>query len=551
MSGSLSALQVLVLDCQASGATPAHGDLLEVGWAVGDAACDRVPPRAHWIRPETERPVSRAVRKLTGWDDTCLEEAIDPAVAWSLVHDDASHARGERPGAIPTVIHFARFELAFLRHLHARARGASEPFPLDTVCLHAIGARLFPDLPRRNLRALAGHLGHSPDLRRRALGHVDASAFIWRAIVPRLEDAGVCTWDELKVWLEAPAPSSRGRNAKRVFPMPASRRKALPDGPGVYRFLRPNGDVLYVGKAMSVKRRVASYFTGKSAGERTLEMLSQAHDIAVTETASPLEAALLETDEIKRLDPPYNVQLRAGDRTAWFASSSWSSSVPSPDPEHRVGPLPSQNALRGIAAMRALVEGARADDPLRAAAVGVPVSFGPEAALFDEVWATFASEHLGGPGAARTRILRAACRIVPAERDEDAALDGWDEPTVRRHLERTLVAEGLLVRRARLLALLTDAHVAFVEPGASRARLLVLDGGEISARRDVASPRAMPASVPAPASRAQRLASFDAARYDRLRVLVTELRRIVDQGGEVTVQVGPHRIPMHRAVPRS
>ena len=49
-------------------------------------------------------------------------------------------------------------------------------------------------------------------------------------------------------------------------------------------------------------------------------MLTQVHDVSPTPTASLVEAALLETDEIKRLDPPYNVQLRSAGRQAWFAS---------------------------------------------------------------------------------------------------------------------------------------------------------------------------------------------------------------------------------------
>jgi len=53
----------------------------------------------------------------------------------------------------------------------------------------------YPDLPRRNLRALAGFLGHSLHLERRALGHVRATAFIWRKLVAEL--AG-------KLWLSLP-----------------------------------------------------------------------------------------------------------------------------------------------------------------------------------------------------------------------------------------------------------------------------------------------------------------------------------------------------------
>lgn len=109
MPGSLNALQVLVIDCQASGATPAHGDLLEMGWAVADGSGTRLAPRAHWLRPGSDRPVSRAVKKLTGWDESCLESAIDADEAWARVRGESADARDARTGAIPTVIHFARF----------------------------------------------------------------------------------------------------------------------------------------------------------------------------------------------------------------------------------------------------------------------------------------------------------------------------------------------------------------------------------------------------------------------------------------------------------
>ena len=218
---------------------------------------------------------------------------------------------------------------------------AATQLPLDVVCLHAIAVRLFPDLPRRNIRALAGYLGHSPQLVRRTAGHVEATAFIWQALLPLLEPLSVRTWSALKAWLDEPAP--RARRARLVYPLALDRRRALPDGPGVYRFLRRSGDVLYVGKAASLRKRVAGHFTGRgAAGERGLELLTQVHDVDVTETASQLEAALLETDEIKRLDPPYNVQLRAAGRQAWYASSDLRDATPARDAVHRIGPLPSR-----------------------------------------------------------------------------------------------------------------------------------------------------------------------------------------------------------------
>jgi hypothetical protein len=509
------------------------------------------------VKRTTNRPVSRAVRDLTGWDESALASSIDPNDAWARLADAArlrggsmiapDSANAARP--VPTVIHFARFEMPFLAHLHRAAGGSDETFPLDIICLHAVACRLFPALPRRNLRALAGHLGGSPEIVRRSKGHVEATGVVWRGIVPMLAREGVHTWSELKAWLDAtPAPSSRAARSKRQFPISSARRRALPDEPGVYRFLRPNGDVLYVGKAASLKRRVASHFTtGARATERSLEMLSQAHEIDVTVVGSALEAALLEADEIKRLNPPYNVHLRADDRFAWFATRDWSHAAQALDAQHCVGPLPSRFSVWGIAAMRALLDGEPSVPRFRAAAVGVPVAFAPDEAMFDDVWKSFAAEHLSGERAAKLRILDASARIVPSDRPEEeegaTAAPRWDATTIRRYLERTIVGEGTVVRRARLLALLTDAHVIFREPEGKTTRFIAIEGGGIAGSRTLAEEELASISLPpSPPSLHARLAGFDAARYDRLRVLATELRRVAAHGGRVEVRVGRHAV---------
>src|SRR4029077_7192535 len=87
-------------------------------------------------------------------------------------------------------------------------------------------------------------------------------------------------------------------------------------------FVRSNGDVLYVGKAASLRKRVPSHFTaGSATTERALEMLTQVHDIQTTLTRTPLEEAVLENERIKALSPPYNVQLLGGDPRPWFRSA--------------------------------------------------------------------------------------------------------------------------------------------------------------------------------------------------------------------------------------
>jgi DNA polymerase III subunit epsilon len=539
-----------VADCQASGANVRHGDLLEIGWTISRPGAEPAPIEAFWVTPQSGTRISRVVRELTGWSEACLAQAVSPEEAWSRL---LGQIRAQPPLArldpAPCVIHFARFERGFLEDLHQRyGQGA---FPLDTVCLHEIARRLYPELPRRNLRALAGFLGHSPRLTRRAAGHVDASAFIWRALVPVLAEASVRTWDDLKAWLGGKAPP----RTRRTYPLPPERRRVLPERPGVYRFLRRNGDVLYVGKATDLKRRVASHFTrGAGATERALEMLTQVHDIEVTPADTVVEAALLETDEIKRLAPPSNVQLREGDRRAWFATADLEHAAPAPDAAHRLGPLPSRWALTSLAALRALAAGGDPANPrARAAAVGVPPSFAPGEELFLHAWETFRAEHLGDrPRNPWHALVRASKRLgvagVPDDGTRETPPDVWDVARIRRHLDRALLRGGQLIRRARWLVLLSEASVAFREPGADQSayRLLVLDGGDVVERSYIADPAEMPARS-APRPWRERQAAMDAARYDRLRVLATELARVRHEGGTVVVRIGGRLIVEPRA----
>ncbi|MFQ5988840.1 MAG: excinuclease ABC subunit UvrC [Candidatus Methylomirabilales bacterium] len=90
--------------------------------------------------------------------------------------------------------------------------------------------------------------------------------------------------------------------------------KGLPDRPGVYLFKGKKGEMLYIGKALSLRKRVQSYFQGREAqlerSERMARLLSQVLDVEAIVTDNELEALILESNLVKERQPRYNIVLK-------------------------------------------------------------------------------------------------------------------------------------------------------------------------------------------------------------------------------------------------
>lgn len=85
----------------------------------------------------------------------------------------------------------------------------------------------------------------------------------------------------------------------------------IPDVPGVYRFLNSENEILYIGKATSLKTRIRSYFDNdliETRGRRLVDMVAQAQTIDFDVTPSVLEALILEAELIRKYLPKYNSQ---------------------------------------------------------------------------------------------------------------------------------------------------------------------------------------------------------------------------------------------------
>lgn len=85
---------------------------------------------------------------------------------------------------------------------------------------------------------------------------------------------------------------------------------SIPHQPGIYKYYDEGGELLYVGKAKDLRKRVASYFTKTFTGYKTYELVNRISRVEITLVGSEQDAFLLENSLIKEFQPRFNINLK-------------------------------------------------------------------------------------------------------------------------------------------------------------------------------------------------------------------------------------------------
>ncbi|SIS20803.1 DEDD exonuclease domain-containing protein [Williamsia sterculiae] len=206
------------------------------------------------------------------------------------------------------VAHNARFDMAFLRAAAADS-GVPWTFP-PALCTVTLARRVLPrdEAPRVKLAALAQLFDVQTTPTHRALDDARATVEVMHNLFERIGNLGVDTYRELRDYLPGVPREVRAKNVMA---------RHLPHRPGVYLFRGPSDEVLYVGTATDLRRRVAGYFTGSETRTRMREMVALATRVDHVECAHRLEAGVRELRLLAAHAPAYNRRSKYPRRGWW------------------------------------------------------------------------------------------------------------------------------------------------------------------------------------------------------------------------------------------
>jgi len=499
----------VVTDTETTGTRPGEDRLIEIG-AVKVRGGAVVGTFQQLIDPE--RHVPGRITRITGISTA--------AVFGEPTAREVLPAYLDFLGEGVLVAHNLPFDLRFLQAELERA--GLPPIENEAVCTLRLARRLLPSLPSRGLSALTDHFGIRNTARHRALGDAEATAEILLRFLDRLRSGfGLTTVEDLvafqrKRYKDAAGEPRHVRHIREVY-LPQ-----LPDRPGVYFMRRKNGEILYVGKAKSLRNRVRSYFAGIDAHpERLRKLVRDVRVVEWEETGSELAALLRESKLIKQLLPRYNRAQRRYknypflrlDVSAPYPTLSWTPAIRADGAEY-YGPLGRRSTAEEVVELVDRVFALRECDPntwRAASAAKRPCLYADiercAAPCTGAVDAAYAAEvervrrFLTGQDPGVLEAVEAKMREAAAAREFEQA--GW----YRDQLERL---RRMLARQRPFAAAVHDQHLVLVEPGlrAGEVQLFVLRFGRLVETRSFPTE---PAEEDVAALRERLAAHFDPA----------------------------------------
>jgi DNA polymerase-3 subunit epsilon len=252
------------------------------------------------------------------------------------------------------VAHNAGFDIGFLRAAAERCQIAWPRPPV--LCTVRLARRVLTrdEAPSVRLAALARLFCATTTPTHRALDDARATVDVLHGLIERVGNQGVHTYTELLSYLPDVTPAQR---RKRHL------AQALPHRPGVYLFRGPSAEVLYVGTAVDLRRRVGQYFNGADPRTRMKEMASLATAVDHVECAHDLEAGVRELRLLAAHAPPYNRRSKFPHRWWWVTLTDEAfprfSAVRTPRHDNAIGPFRSRADAVDTAALLARFTGVR------------------------------------------------------------------------------------------------------------------------------------------------------------------------------------------------
>lgn len=235
-----------------------------------------------------ERDIPPAIWSLTGIDN----ELVRDAPVFDTIAEQVHHLLQGRV----FVAHNVNFDYSFIKH---QLDEAGYKWAATKLCTVRMSRKIRPGLRSYSLGNLCDTLGIPLENRHRAGGDVDATTILFSRLLE---------WDT-----EDMIPEMLKRNSKeQQLPPNLSKEDfdTLPSRPGIYYFLDRTGKPIYVGKAINIKKRVFSHFSGHNPNPQRQHFLRSIYNVSYEVCATELMAFLLECAEIKRLWPAYNRALK-------------------------------------------------------------------------------------------------------------------------------------------------------------------------------------------------------------------------------------------------